>query len=251
MKKTTAATTEKPDLRSLAAKIRAEHGKATASAINALEHAVKAGRLLIEAKGAVDHGKWLPWLKANCPEISDRTVQAYMQVAKHAPKLLEDKSAAAAHLTLSAALKKLTKSGKAADVVKRRADVEHQARRAAFGAQELAQSIGDFLSEGSHQGQKLRALIHVADHVSLPDWLGLRYAFDRLIEAALAQRAEVVEALRREALLYDETEFSEVIRDEGPLRFIGRLNDYVALADAVDGPSASPVMPTPTPAPAR
>jgi len=91
-------------LETVAAEIRAEHRKATASALNALEHAIVAGRLLVQAKGAVVHGEWLPWLAANCPEVSERTAQVYMRVSKTAPALLEDKSAAAADLTLRGAL---------------------------------------------------------------------------------------------------------------------------------------------------
>jgi len=42
------------------------------------EKAVKIGTMLIEAKEQLAHGKWLKWLKKNCPEISERTAQHYM-----------------------------------------------------------------------------------------------------------------------------------------------------------------------------
>ena len=82
--------TKELKLETLAAEIRAEHTKATASAINALEHAIIAGRLLVQAKAAVAHGEWLPWLAANCPDISARSVQGYIRLAKNAPALLAD-----------------------------------------------------------------------------------------------------------------------------------------------------------------
>jgi hypothetical protein len=47
----------------------------------AVEHAIAAGELLIEAKKQVKHGEWQIWLMANC-DISERTVQAYMRLAR-------------------------------------------------------------------------------------------------------------------------------------------------------------------------
>jgi len=41
--------------------------------------AIEAGRLLIEAKAATPHGRWLPWLRENIT-FSERTAQAYMTV---------------------------------------------------------------------------------------------------------------------------------------------------------------------------
>src|SRR5262245_65388910 len=45
------------------------------------ECTVEIGRLLLQAKGLVEHGEWLPWLKSNFP-LSDRTAERYMAVAK-------------------------------------------------------------------------------------------------------------------------------------------------------------------------
>jgi hypothetical protein len=81
----------------IAGRIRQEHAAAGVSAKKALEHALAAGELLIEAKGQVKHGQWLPWLSANC-ELSERTAQAYMRLAKM-------KSATVADLPLREALK--------------------------------------------------------------------------------------------------------------------------------------------------
>ena len=62
------------------------HEQCTAAASNALEHALRAGELLLKAKGLVDHGEWLPWLEKNF-QGSQRTAQVYMGVARDYPKL--------------------------------------------------------------------------------------------------------------------------------------------------------------------
>ncbi len=90
---------------SLAADINREHHAAFCKAREALEHARRAGELLIEAKATVRHGEWLPWLSANV-QFSERTAQGYMRLAAHWPEL-EAKSATVADLPLRDALKAL------------------------------------------------------------------------------------------------------------------------------------------------
>jgi len=46
----------------LAARINAAHDQAAGALRSGLEHARRAGELLIEAKARVPHGQWLPWL---------------------------------------------------------------------------------------------------------------------------------------------------------------------------------------------
>jgi hypothetical protein len=65
----------------LAVRIRQELEATRTSLVQAVEHAITAGELLIEAKQQVKHGEWLPWLTENC-EISERTAQAYMKLAR-------------------------------------------------------------------------------------------------------------------------------------------------------------------------
>jgi len=65
----------------LAARILAEHEAAEAANKRGLTHAINAGRLLIEAKAKLTHGRWLPWLSEHC-RVPERTAQAYMQVAR-------------------------------------------------------------------------------------------------------------------------------------------------------------------------
>jgi hypothetical protein len=70
-----------------------------------LQHAKNVGDLLVEAKKQCPHGQWLPWLKKNV-NLSERTAQAYMRVAKHWERL-EGKSATVADLTYRSALETL------------------------------------------------------------------------------------------------------------------------------------------------
>lgn len=90
------------NLDNLATQIRLEHGRAMDLAKDALQHALEAGRLLIKVKTEVGHGNWLPWLGANCPEISTRQAQRYVRLAEKAP-LLGD-ATRVSHLSIRGAL---------------------------------------------------------------------------------------------------------------------------------------------------
>jgi hypothetical protein len=68
-------------LPTLAARIRHEHEQVATSMMSAINHAIAAGELLLEAKRQVKHGAWLPWLAENC-DIAERTAQAYMRLAR-------------------------------------------------------------------------------------------------------------------------------------------------------------------------
>jgi hypothetical protein len=67
-------------LAELAGRINAEHQQSETALRAGLEHAKKAGELLLEAKEQCGHGKWLPWLKANV-KFSERTARRYMTIA--------------------------------------------------------------------------------------------------------------------------------------------------------------------------
>lgn len=82
------ALSPKVPLEALAGSIRAEHARYCASFRNAIGHALEAGRLLLEAKSATDHGRWLAWLTTHC-ELAERTAQGYMRLAKNSVMLLE------------------------------------------------------------------------------------------------------------------------------------------------------------------
>jgi hypothetical protein len=94
-----------PNLAQLAQRINAECTAALTAARTALEHARRAGELLVEAKAACGHGQWLRWLEANVP-LSRRTAQGYMRLATRWAQL-EAKAQAPALLTIDEALKLL------------------------------------------------------------------------------------------------------------------------------------------------
>jgi hypothetical protein len=64
----------------LAAQIRTEVDAADRDWNSALGHAIRAGALPIEAKAAVAHGEWLPWLPAN--GFEQQRASEFMRVAK-------------------------------------------------------------------------------------------------------------------------------------------------------------------------
>jgi hypothetical protein len=97
----TNAADEKADdeLTALASRINDEHQAATSALREGVLHAIAAGESLLKAKAQLNHGGWLDWLKANC-EIPERTVQAYMRLAR----LPVEKRNAVADLPLREAL---------------------------------------------------------------------------------------------------------------------------------------------------
>src|SRR5258708_17824711 len=68
-------------LESLATRIRKEQRAIEAALTSIAAHVMAAGDLLIEAKKKLPHGEWLPWLTLHC-EVSERTAQVYMQLAR-------------------------------------------------------------------------------------------------------------------------------------------------------------------------
>jgi hypothetical protein len=96
----------------LAGKIKREHAateraaaRARETAREALDHAIAAGELLLEAKDLLkkqqgsSHGHWLPWLDQHVG-IPPRTAQHYMRLARHAGQIRN-----VAHLKVREALK--------------------------------------------------------------------------------------------------------------------------------------------------
>jgi hypothetical protein len=66
-----------------------------------IEAAIRAGEALLEAKDLLNqHGAWLPWLRDNC-QISERSAQRYMRLARNKDALTKNDSVA--DLTLNAA----------------------------------------------------------------------------------------------------------------------------------------------------
>ena len=100
-------------LSDLAARIRSEHEASTAAMRRGCEHAINAGRLLIEAKAQIQHGQWLPWLQEHC-HVSERTAQLYMRLARHEPELKANPQGVA-DLTVSGAVELLAPPKRASD----------------------------------------------------------------------------------------------------------------------------------------
>jgi hypothetical protein len=89
----------------LAAEIRDAHQDVGAAAKTAVLRAIDAGQRLLEAKDALQHGQWLPWL--DNLGIPARTAQAYMKLAQLDPANAQR----VAHLGLSQALRAISVAG--------------------------------------------------------------------------------------------------------------------------------------------
>ena len=87
----------------LAARINAAHEEVKRALWRGAEHAIEAGRLLLQAKASVPHGQWLEWIGANC-RFSERMAQIYMRLADGA---LESKTKRIADLTVTDAIRLL------------------------------------------------------------------------------------------------------------------------------------------------
>jgi Protein of unknown function (DUF3102) len=113
----TTNATEEPTLLELATRIRVGHSAVIEGKKNIVRKAIEVGGWLNEAKAKVEHGEWLPWLKANC-QISERTAQRYMHLADAKEPLeivMSSKSATMADLTLEDAMELLRPSESKAD----------------------------------------------------------------------------------------------------------------------------------------
>jgi hypothetical protein len=89
-------------LSDLAARIKVEHAAAATALNESVEHAIRAGELLIEAKAKLPHGQWLPWLSNNCA-LSERSAQLYIRIAKNRSTLEEHIRNGVADLSLNQA----------------------------------------------------------------------------------------------------------------------------------------------------
>lgn len=84
------------------------------------QHAARAGALLTQAKAALPHGEWLPWLAEHC-QMADRTAQKYMRLHTKMAALPGSKYApAGTYLTINAALKQLATPRPEPDIVEYR-----------------------------------------------------------------------------------------------------------------------------------
>lgn len=95
-----------PRMTEMADAIKAEQRAVRIAGKMAIEHAIKAGNLLIDAKKKFSHGKWIPWLEANC-DMAERTAQSYMRLARNWPKLAPSKALSLADLGLGKILEEI------------------------------------------------------------------------------------------------------------------------------------------------
>lgn len=132
-------------LTDLAAEINQAHQLAEQSARMAIDHARRAGELLIQAKAAVPHGQWLPWLSENVT-VGVRQAQRYMRLAQH-PELANATSES--HLTLSGALAAITEPRDAyaiaQDDLRARLEAEHEEFREIMGYLRRHEELPDHL----------------------------------------------------------------------------------------------------------
>jgi hypothetical protein len=94
----------------LAVEIEAHHQSAYRLAAGAVDHALRCGDLLIEAKGRVKHGEWLPWLRS-VTTISIRQAQNYMRLAKNRTEIEAAKTQRLSYLPIRDAIALLTEPG--------------------------------------------------------------------------------------------------------------------------------------------
>jgi N6-adenosine-specific RNA methylase IME4 len=95
------------DLAALAVQINAEHRACEENLKAGLEHALEAGRLLLQAKATIGHGGFLDWLSTHC-RFSTRTAQAYMRIAQKLPTLDLPNAQRVADLSFREALARLS-----------------------------------------------------------------------------------------------------------------------------------------------
>jgi hypothetical protein len=86
MNGTVIAPTRQASLSDLAVQINERHHLCETAMNGGLQHALEAGRLLLEAKKQCQHGTWLPWLKKTF-QGSKRTAQAYLRLHREYPQL--------------------------------------------------------------------------------------------------------------------------------------------------------------------
>jgi len=106
---------EDAPLQSLAAQVNAAHEHACASVRAGLDSAREAGSVLLEVKGRLRHGEFLPWVAAHT-QLSARTAQGYMRLSRKWPLLAAgEDTQRVAHLSLRGALALLAEPEDAGD----------------------------------------------------------------------------------------------------------------------------------------
>jgi hypothetical protein len=71
-----------PSLARQAREISREHAAAEASFREGSLHAKRVGELLLQVKGQLKHGQYLPWVESHCP-FGERTAERYVEIFEH------------------------------------------------------------------------------------------------------------------------------------------------------------------------
>lgn len=139
--------TPRQPLRAVAGAIAEAVREARQHAESSVHAAVRAGRLLIEAKAALPHGDWDQWLQSSV-DLAPRTARAYMQLARRFAELTDSQRRQVVALPLRQAMGAITDDGKATPRPPRhlpqRVDmaVRHEFERAHRALRSVAGDVG-------------------------------------------------------------------------------------------------------------
>ena len=176
-------------LADLAGRINTEHKAVCEAAMTATQHAIKCGVLLTEAKSGLPHGQWLPWLKENC-ELSERTIQAYMRLARRYEELDGEEAQRVADLPVRQAMVAIADSRADNPLPAQHSNYEEVA---AWAEKQIISPINAFdLDSWQCSRNKVRDQLGIPDTVSR--LLGLHTKERPMLR--LAPYDEVVEALK-------------------------------------------------------
>lgn len=176
---------------SRAAEIRRLHEEIGASVQNVLDKAIQIGGLLSAQKREVGHGKWLPWLEANC-SFSLRAAEDYMRFYKRREEL---KSANLANLTgarqlLEAAEWEIDKVILEEDRAKKQAKADKRLPT------EHPKAVKDFLAATKTYGEAL-ALANRAQKQGMFSPEALRFVERKVSDVRAQESAFVPPTIRR------------------------------------------------------
>lgn len=201
----------------LAARITLAHRAALGAAQTAIEHARRAGELLLEAKATTQHGQWLPWLAEHCPEVGARQAQKYMRLVSGWPAI-EPNANCDSYLTIDGALELIAtpKDGPltagddvplAVALLRFRRLVQDAEHEAASTRQELA----------------LLDLALSAPHLSVTD------------AAAISTRAEAIESAWWAGNVHALAAFGDVLNHAEAVGWADLMRELVAAPEAIPG----------------
>lgn len=132
-----------------------------------ITHALEAGRLLAEAKAAVEHGQWLPWLDANF-KGSARTAQRYVTLWEGREQL-ESNTTRVSHLSVREGLRLLSE-GEPRDTKPREA-------RPACPVPQSVRQHNEKMAMKLHLMALFGGILEFADTKGIPETGDLRWMF--------------------------------------------------------------------------